>query len=141
MDHPLGNSLVLDVGEAAQHFLYCFRPGDGLALRQILSQKKGIYLGGVAPQRHVLIAVGKEGLRVVVEIPTRFLPRNIGPIRTRDVKITRNLLQPISFQLSCGHVVVLGQNPRIDDMPAKNFVLPVGDRALGNLHPRRMASK
>ena len=60
MEHPLGNSLVLDIGEAAQHFLDCFGPGNGLALRQILSQKKGIDLGRVASQRHVLIAVGKE---------------------------------------------------------------------------------
>src|SRR5208337_3223753 len=52
-------------------------------------------------------------------------------------EMLRELLQPQALQFAARNVVVLREDPRVDDVAAGDVVAAVGDRTFGNLHARR----
>ena len=158
--HPL----VADIRVAAEDLGPGRGGRDRGALTKIFPEEQGVYFGSVPPEDDILVTQGKdlrldeiargeegcdgprlshivegvchEGLRGVVELPTDLFRRDIGAPLGRQVEVPGYILEPVALQVAGGHVVVLGQDPRIHDMSAEDFVLFVGDGPLRNLHPR-----
>jgi hypothetical protein len=60
VEDMVGYALKLHIGEPPHHFSAFLGSGDGAAAVKVLPEEEGIDLGGVAPERDILIAVGKD---------------------------------------------------------------------------------
>src|ERR1700722_19979777 len=60
----------------------------------------------------------------------------IHPSLTRQPEMNREILQSETFQRPARDIVMLGENPRVDNASSINGVTAKRDRPLGDLHPR-----
>ena len=60
----------------------------------------------------------------------------INPPRARQPEMNREILQSEAFQRAARDIVMLREDPRVDNAAAVNVVAPKRDRSLCNLHPR-----
>ena len=147
VNHVLHHSRHKHVGVASFKRLSPFRLRDRGALSQVLSQEQRIDLGGVSPDKNVLVGVGEDpGLqekgiaqqlrkgegflhilevvllqrfRVMVEEPLDVLPFNVGAALLGEAEVLGRRLQPITFHLPRRDIVVLQKKERIDHVPAE----------------------
>ena len=137
--------------------------------RQVRAHHERVNLGRVPAQHRALVRVrenlrlhevtGRERLRkrarltrvvervlvelfrLVLEIMADLRRVDIHAILARQPEMLGKLLQPEALQLAARNVVVLREDPRIDDAAARDVVAAVSDRTFGNLHARRPRTK
>jgi hypothetical protein len=164
MQHLAGDSAQAHFRVAARDFARRTRLGYRMALCEIGAHQQRIDFRGIPAQDRILIRVGKNlrlneiarrqhlrqraGFARVVERISQNLVRpivemltdsrgvEVDPSFPRHPKMLRQLLQPKSFQLAAGDIVVLRQQPGVDDTPAVNIVATISDHPLGDLHSR-----
>src|SRR5260370_41591758 len=66
---------------------------------------------------------------------------DINAILARQPEMLRKLFKSQALQLSARNVVMLREDPRIDNVAARDVIAAVGDRTLRDLHPRRTRTK
>src|SRR6185436_1929812 len=59
----------------------------------------------------------------------------------RHAEMAGDVLEPVGRQVSRGHVVELGENPRVDDVAPRHGIPAVGDAPVGDLHARGMTAE
>ena len=77
----------------------------------------------------------------MVEVPAGFVAGHVGALGAGDAEMASDVFQTEAFQLAGGDIVVLGEDPGVDDMAAEDFVFAIGDRPLGHLHARGVAAQ
>src|SRR6266487_5269160 len=65
----------------------------------------------------------------------------IGAVRGGDAEVARHVLEAIGLEVARAHVVELGEDPGVHDVPAADPVAPVADGPLGDLHARGIAAE
>src|SRR5271156_3803889 len=66
---------------------------------------------------------------------------DIDAILARQAEVLRELLESEALELAARNIVVLREDPGVDDVAAGDVVAAIGDRALRDLHPRRPRTK
>src|SRR5579862_8969966 len=136
---------------------------------QVRAHHERVDLGRVPPQHCALVRIrknlrlhevaGGEGLRErtrLASIVERVLVKLLGFVRevvadlrrvdihailARESEVLRELLESQALELATRNVVVLCENPRIDDVAAWDVIAAICDRAFCYLHARRTRAK
>ena len=77
----------------------------------------------------------------MIEVPADLFRRDVGSPLGCQAKVLGHVLEAVAFQVAGADVIVLGQDPRVHDVPTEDFVLPIGDGPLGDLHAGGVASE
>ena len=169
MQDAVRDAASANLGVAARDRRGLRRLGNGMPGRQIRAHHERVNLGRVPAQHRALVRVrkylrlhevaGREGLGerarlasivervlvellgLVLEVVADFRRVDIDAILARQPEVLRELLQPQALEFAARNVVVLREDPRIDDVAARDVVAAVRDRAFRNLHPRRTRTK
>ena len=65
----------------------------------------------------------------------------INPPLARQPEMYREILQPEALELAAGDIVMLRENPRVNNAAAVNVVAAKGDRSLRDLQARRASAQ
>ena len=161
--------LLEDGGVAPRHRPAGAGVGNGPPAVEVLPQEERVDLGGVAPEdhrlvvegqrlgldevgrgedgrqrqrlQHVVARVGHEPRRLLAEDARDVVRWQIGAVRRRHAEMARHVLQAVGREVAGGHIVELGEDPRVHDVPAHHPVAAVGDGPLGHLHAGGMAAE
>src|SRR5689334_4835973 len=79
-------------------------------------------------------------LGIVIEAPVNSISRHPRWF-AGDAEVVCEFLQIEARQLAGGDVIVLREDPSIDQMPPENRILAVGNGSFGELHARSMAAE
>ena len=169
VEHALGHAGQEHRRVPARHRPPRRRRRHGAAAVQVFPHEQGIDLRRVATQDHGLITQGQglgldevrrgkdgrepERLQNIVSRvghePRGLLPEDardvfrgqIGAVRGGDAEVARHVLEAIGLEVARAHVVELGEDPGVHDVPAADPVAPVADGPLGDLHARGIAAE
>ena len=83
---------------------------------------------------HVVARIGHEPRGLLEEDPRDVLRGQVRALRRRHAEVAGDVLEPVGRQVSRGHVVELGEDPRVDDVAPGHGVAAVGDAPIGDLH-------
>src|ERR1700731_4011936 len=72
----------------------------------------------------------------MVEIVADARGVDINAVGGAHAKVLRQFLEPEALQLAAADIVVLGEDPGVDDAAAADVVAAIRDRALGDLQAR-----
>ena len=124
----------VDLGRISAQHRALVRVREYLRLHEVTGRQR---LGQRARLTGVVQRILVELLRLVFEVVADLRRVDIHAILARQTEMLRKLLKPQALQFAARNIVVLRQDPRIDDAAARDVVAPVGDRSLRYLHPRR----
>ncbi len=161
------DAFLTDHGVAAADGTDRSGQGHRLAPREVLAKHERVDLGGRAAQRarlivegyrlrlrevrrrqdrpdrerldRVVACVGHEPLGRLAELARDLRAFDIGPAFGGDAEVASQVLQAEPGQIPRARIVELGEDPRVDDVAARDLVAPVADRALRDLEARHPA--
>ncbi len=164
MQHRARDAASAHFGVTAHHLARRLRTRNGMAGGEIGPQQERVDSRRVPTQHHVLVrvrknlrlheiarreqsgqggglarvgdAVGEDVLGAAIEGFAHPRGIDVHAAGRGDVKMPRQLLQPEALELAARDVVVLGQDPGVDDAAAADIVAPIRDRAVGDLQAR-----
>src|SRR5216684_5744387 len=169
MEHVARDAASAHLGIAAGDFARFVGRGDRMARRKVGAHQQRVDLGSVPAQDHILVRVRKNlrlhevagreqfgersGLARIVE---RISEKLIGAIveifadaRGVDIdtfvprcaEVLCQFLEPEALELPARYVVMLCEDPGIDDTAAIDVVTAISDDAFGDLEARRAGVK
>src|SRR5690242_5317150 len=169
MEHVARDAASAHLGITAGYFARFVGRGDRMGRRKVGADQQRVDLGRVPAQDHVLVRVledlrlhevaGREqfgersGLaRIVERISEKFIGTivevfadaglvDIDAFLARGAKVLRQFLEPEALKLAARDIVMMREDPGVDDTAAIDVVTAISDDAFGDLESRRAGVK